>query len=606
MLLVGVVVPIWAHFAFATLDVALVSEAASVVGWASTLLVVAGVVWARRWLGYSSSIGGLCAALFVLGVMAACTAAHWDPTGALAYHTLLVAQSLIAWTIWGVAWHRERLFDRTLRQPLAVDAAAGEPTPIAARPAAPLRATGLWPVGLFAALALWLSLRALVDGPGRPWWGIAGLASLAALAVRMAHARVDRRLLFVAMALVNLATSAWWWTLGGPWRGWGGEPLTTLVEWNIIALALPAVAWLYLELARFRPLAARRTPAAHRFAARASQVALALLVGLKLAADLATQAPPEFAWLDWCALAAVAIAVAASLWDAEAPDSVAGLYVLGLVAAGLLLDQLNLDPHWLVWTGTIVLAAYTVLTSYLWSIRRQLAAVAGRWKIPLASESPWAGLAWLVPANLTIVSVVLALVYLVELTYAEFSLRLLAGQAALAQVLSLVLVAQGTRRTSLQYASLAVGVVALVAFGWAWLDPVAVHAGDAAATGAALNRLVVVAAALAGAIVLYGFGLARWLDRQSEWRRAARRLLPVLVPLVILVLLSITGVELLLQLRHAGVALAWPGIVAVAAILLALAIAALVAAVLPGAIRSACPRRGEPPTSMRPSFSWEC
>ena len=74
--------------------------------------------------------------------------------------------------------------------------------------------------------------------------------------------------------------------------------------------------------------------------------------------------------------------MAAGLWDAESHDSVAGLYLLGLVAAGLLLDQLNLDPHWLVWTGTIVLAAYTVLTSYLWSVRRQLSAGRGTLENP--------------------------------------------------------------------------------------------------------------------------------------------------------------------------------------------------------------------------------
>ena len=544
--------------------------------------------------------------MFVLGVMMACTAAHWDPTGALAYHTLLVAQSLIAWTIWGVAWHRERLFDRTWRQPPAADPAAGEPTSIAAGPAAPLRATGLWPVGLFAALALWLSLRALFDGPDRPWWGIAGLASLAALAVRVAYARVDRRLLFVAMALVNLVTSAWWWTLGAPWRGWGGEPLTTLVEWNIIALRAAGRGVAVFGTGAL-PVAGRATHARCASIRGPGQPGGAgALVGLKLAADSASQALPSLPGSTGCALAAVAIAVAASLWDAETPDSVAGLYVLGLVAAGLLLDQLNLDPHWLVWTGTIVLAAYTVLTSYLWSIRRQLAAVAGRWKIPLASESPWAGLAWLVPANLTIVSAVLALVYLVELTYGEFSLRLLAGQAALAQVLSLVLVAQGTRRTSLQYASLAVGVVALVAFGWAWLDPVAVHAGNAAATGAVLNRLVVVAAALAGAIVLYGFGLARWLDRQSEWRPRRAPLAAGAGAASNPALLSITGSSCCSSCAMR--AWHWPG---------------------PGswpsrlscwrwrlprwwppccraATRSACPPRGELPTSMRPSCSWDC
>ena len=602
-LLLLVTVPIWAHFAFEELDVSLVSLVASPAGWVSTVLVIVALVWAWRWSLQGravdrTSIGGLCAGLFVLGVMAACTAARWDSGNGLAFHTLLVIQMAIAWVVWMIARHgvvSSPVDPSAENQPPidTVEASTGDSSTVDATTLERLGAAGWqgrrfervkvgWVV-LFATLALILSLRAMFDGPGHPWWGIAGLISLAGLAITVAYANVQRGLLFVAMALVNLAVSAWWLMGAAPWMwGTGARPFVMLIEFNVIALALPAVAWVYLELSRFRPLATRRTPVAHRFAARASLVVMGLLVALGLAADLLRQGPPEFAWLDWCALVATAIAVAAGLWDAESHDSVAGLYLLGLVAAGLLLDQLNLDPHWLVWTGTIVLAAYTVLTSYLWNIRRQLSAAAARWRIPVGSQSPLAGLAWLVPANSLLVTAVVVLVYLIELTYPEFSMRLLAGQAALAQVISIALLAHGARRSGLQYAALALGVVALTAFGWAWLDPTAIALGHWSATSAVLSRLIVVAAALAGCVILYGFGPARILSDENEWRRAASRLLPVLVTLTVFSLVGVVSIELTAMFQRTEIVLAWPGIVAVVAILLGLAIAAVVAAVLPG------------------------
>ena len=41
--------------------------------------------------------------LFVLGVMAACTAARWDSGNGLAFHTLLVVQLALAWMVWLIA-----------------------------------------------------------------------------------------------------------------------------------------------------------------------------------------------------------------------------------------------------------------------------------------------------------------------------------------------------------------------------------------------------------------------------------------------------------------------------------------------------------------------
>ena len=97
-----------------------------------------------------------------------------------------------------------------------------------------------------------------------------------------------------------------------------------------------------------------------------------------------------------------------------------------------------------------------------------------------------------------------------------------------------------------------------------------------------LSRLIVVAAALAGCVILYGFGPARILSDENESRRAASRLLPVLVTLTVFSLVGVVSIELTAMFQRTEIVLAWPGIVAVAAILFGLASAAVAAAVLPG------------------------
>ena len=90
-------------------------------------------------------------------------------------------------------------------------------------------------------------------------------------------------------------------------------------------------------------------------------------------------------------------------------------------------------------------------------------------------------------------------------------------------------------------------------------------------------------AALAATVVVYGFGLVKFLRRENEWTRAAARLVPPLAVIAAALILAVLGIEVAAfrqgrQRADHG----WPALVAVAWRWSGLAVAALVAALVPG------------------------
>src|SRR5690606_36256884 len=138
---------------------------------------------------------------------------------------------------------------------------------------------------------------------------------------------------------------------------------------------------------------------------------------------------------------------------------------------GITLAQFDLSPNWLLWTGTMILAAYTLATSYLWSRRAGLRVFGDALGIPRGTQAEFAGLRWLLTANGLLIAVVLALATWVDLSFIDQQLRLLTGKAAIVQAIALGLLARGERRSVLQWAALSVGVIGTVIWGWAWLEP---------------------------------------------------------------------------------------------------------------------------------------
>ena len=97
-----------------------------------------------------------------------------------------------------------------------------------------------------------------------------------------------------------------------------------------------------------------------------------------------------------------------------------------------------------------------------------------------------------------------------------------------------------------------------------------------------LNRTVVMAAALAVTGVVYGLGLGKLLAAESEWLRAAKRLVPILVAADASAILVVLGMEGMQVLDAGHVTIAPAAIITVGVVLLGLCAACLAAAVLPG------------------------
>jgi hypothetical protein len=179
-----------------------------------------------------------------------------------------------------------------------------------------------------------------------------------------------------------------------------------------------------------------------------------------------------------------------------------------------------------------------------------------------------------VTANFLIGIFVLLLVAWIEQSMESFTKRNVAAYPVGAQMFALALLARGTVRTALQYLSLLWGVFFAVAFGWAWLSP------DMPAPW--LHRLVVTVAALAVAVVVYGFGLVKFLKSENEWTRAGARLVPPLAALAVALVLVVLAIETRAFVRTGSVPITTPALVTIGLALAGLAVAALVAALVPG------------------------
>ncbi len=585
-------------------------------GWCALALAIGSVFALAHEGGLRPRAGTACAGLLGLGALTTFTLCRYDTGNWLGYHAMLASLAVGGWLLLGGQWLESRLQPGENKLKLGLQ---------------PLGLQPLWP-----AVVVTLTVIVAVREAGsfvHPWWAVAAIGAMSLLALALACASLRRGFVYVAGALINLGTTIAWLHLW-PWPTGDLAELIQFLEANIVAVALPCVAWVVIEVLRIRPAleqlvaSGRREPADdpavramlqgdvirgltpparqvalagfHRVAAVIAIVGCVGVVTVGLLADAAGESLRPYPPLGWLALMSAVIGTAACLWGARAKAPMLGLYVLGLVAVGMTLDHFDLEPKLIAWMGTVVLAAYTIATSYLWSRREALLAWARLLHMPVEKtlmsadhdspttthlpltthQSPMPGLWWLIPTTGLLITVVLTSTYAIVLTFDEQPLRLLVGKAAVLQTLAVALLAQGARRSALQKAALCVGVIGAVAWGWAWLEPWS--AAKPEASGNLVNRTVVVTVVLGAMTALYGLGLAKLTRRENEWTRAAQHLVPHLGLLGILSVLVVLGIEAGYYVRMAHVPMSPAAIAAVAATLIGLAVAALITALVPG------------------------
>lgn len=532
-----------------------VAQAGSAAGWIALVLALL----AAGWLNWSTRAHQATAACFVALAIASVsvTTLRWDAGDWLAFHVLLAGLVAGAWCV-----------------PLVTAAFNRVSTGVAADAASPVRWSSA-SARLFGVAAIVVALRALDGDPQRPWWTIAALAALAARNVWIAWHENGRGSMWIAAVLTNLSASIWWVLEVQNLSSAHGVGLLLEFAWvNVIAAACMAVVSGTITALRARvEEQPRRGLALHRFAAWAIVAVLAATTAVGLLGDYlgkSIEANYAFGWAAWLGAAAAAVGC---WWDPRSRWRVACAYAVGLIAVGVYLDGLDLQSPLLPWAAALALAAYSLVTSVLWNRRRELSATLKRLAVPGASAAD-SGHHWLVTATGLSALVVLGLVARLEVTMPEFQHRMVAAYAVGAQALAIALLARGAVRSPLQYLSLLFGALFAVAFGWSWLS--------LALAAPWLHRIVVAIVALAAVMVVYGFAFAKLLRRENEWTRAAERLVPALAAVSAALLGCVLVIEVLAFNRSEPVPIEWPALVAVAITLVGLAVAALVAALVPG------------------------
>jgi hypothetical protein len=396
---------------------------------------------------------------------------------------------------------------------------------------------------------------------------IAGLVAAALLCIDRGCFIGRQRWWFLAAMVFNLAASVWWAEYGS--RMIGGRAARGFREFlctNVIAAAAPVPIWVALTVRRMQP--GRRRTSVHG-AAMAIAIGLLLMLCLAGLGDQADHAHPLMAWL---AFAAVAVAGVSTLWDRRLSWTGIALYLISLLAVGTVLDQLDLPTSLLLWSGTLMLSAHGVATSYVWSRREEILAALRPWGVSPKEGNRPVNTAGLVTLNSILSAVVCGLGTWIQLTEPNPAQRLAASQAVIAQSIAVGLLAHGRRASMLRYGALLIAVVGAVLFGWSWLRP----------ESSWLDRMVVTSCALMGMAVFYAIGLIKIVRRENDWTAAAGRLVP---PLLVAGAMSVVGVltvEVGFFVTRGEVPISRSAMIAVAIALIASAVACLVAAVVPG------------------------
>ncbi len=515
-------------------------EAGSFRGWLAFVLTACAAGWFAKAYDKRCRAGALCTFLFTTGCLVAFTVARWSPAPWAGFHTLMVASAATAWLIC-LARSLPALVERSALGPVSdLFERLGKPH---------FTTDWFWDTALFAAvvgaLTSLLALRGWIgfDHPMR--WSIGTLLAMSALAAMLSWQTLHRGYLYSAQILLSITVTVWWSTQVTVQHG-----LTEFIEAHVIALSLPSIVWLLLEL-RSRRLRSAETSwhtgfSFHNFAALGSLLVMAGIVWFGGSFDQQRVATIHASiWLGWMALASASALMIACLWDAEARYPVAGLYLYGLLAVGMALQQLTLSPGRQAWSLTIALAFYAIATTLLWRKRDLIIAGADRLKIPRRLDPAVTELKWLIILNTWVVAVVIFRSLWIDLRFTEAKLRVTASLAVGLQAITFGSLAQGARRKAWQKAAFAMFALGAVFFGWAWLVP--------GVSGTWLNRAVILMVEMFGVVALFGLKLDKALEREPELTRSVRDCVPWLTGAGIVALAFILGTEVVQQIEFGSV-----------------------------------------------------
>ncbi len=521
-------------------------------GWLALVLVAAVAIAYDKLFARPVSVAFVSASLLGAGSLLAFKVAPLGVAQWVGLHVLLAALILIPWILVllrdlprFINAEKPNLFARAWRQ-------TGLILPDSWQVDTTVFAT------LIGAITVFVALRASLSDPQGAWWSIAALLSVCILSASLNWITLQRVYLYAAGILLNVALSVWLLR----YRGHEIGNLGTFIKANIIALSLGGIVWLLLELRARRLQPPDNTAASfHNLAAFWSLLSISALVALALFTDLLGFHRTPEVWLDWISLFSVVALMLACLWDWHAGYSVAGLYLLGLMAAGTFLDHLQLTPSRLLWSLMMAAAMYLLAVAVLWRARRPLLAWASGLRIPIRIDPSLSELKWLTAGNCIIVAAIVVLAFWSDRVFPEWSLRAGGGLAVIIQALMFALIAEGLSRLRWQRAAVTMFMLGLILFGWSLLTP--------GAGASWLNRAVIVMSLMLVTVAAFGVGLDRFVEREPNWSKAVRECVPAMVVAAIFSLLFVLGSEVYYQVVFGSVQVSFLALAAVALTLVA-------------------------------------
>jgi hypothetical protein len=523
--------------------------------------------------------------LIALGSVLSCLAGRLGTGDWSAFHTLAISLSAAAWLM------------LALRRPVRLLASIAQ--------VADKRAVEYW-ISVLSLAVVAMILRGAYS-TGQPWWTTGLSISTCLLFTGLSLASRSRGYIYIAAMVLNYAaTRIYFWLDPNPIDLFNAyyKQAPRLVALNTIVLALPAIAWLAIDLRQLRQGASRRIAPFHRVAALLSLALLSLTLVFQWTCDVSgcSRSTGE-AVLDWLSLVSVVALFAACLWDERDAYAVFGLHISGLIAAAMGLLAFNPGYEAMMVGAVVILSLYSLMTSALWRARNSLARLAARFRMPSGKDD-------LVLINLINVSLgvaAYAITFVIVLGFESLTKRMIAATSSFAIPISMALLANALRihrpvaksedqmvgqasdndsATGITPAgpkvpigldnliSLATWMSLLsgVLWGWAWLSPFRGLLD--------INRLAVVMVASGGILIAYRFTL-RNLARENEWRRGAGGRLLIIGGVGLAALVAILTAEAL-NTSPSGVAgEPWWVVIAVFAVLVWLFCACITFALAP-------------------------
>lgn len=507
----------------------LIQTAGDAWSWMAVLTLTAAAFLRQERIASFVSIRTVALAAMTLSALLACTTPAFSALPPWTdFHVLLGGTVAAAWLVLGYgAWLGRRLSglavtdaaatDRdglTLRyhQPArnAFDAAAGRASLVFGSDRLVPTVIG-WVVGV-CGIAILLALRAMLGDPAAPWPSLSTVGAAAAVSTLLSCWSYRGSLLLGAALLLNLGASLWFMhdrsQIPGDW-------LLNFLCINAIALALPGVAWLVLDIQLLRPASSGLKPfiAPHRIAAVGSLALLTYIVVVLLPVRTTSGSSPlpnEF--MTYIAMLAVAAVCIAGLWDTHPRNVLKTLYVCAMLAIGLGLQFSSTTLHLTILHGQLLFVGLTLVVGMLWTCRATVGRVAGRMNV-CADRS--AEHSWIAGITAAIAVLVTGIAFWSDFAVADVVSRLLAGVAALSQAVALALLSHGGRKPSLRHSTLGLFAIAAVAFAWGWLPPVG---------PSLLDRSVVVFITFAAVSGVYLLAVRALLSEGDAWRTAAAHL----------------------------------------------------------------------------------